>query len=145
MKKLIYFVLFTFIVVSCNSDDETTVNNFDVIGSWNWTSTKGGINGGNINETPTTTEKSIVLILTSSYDFSVTENGSQVSNGKYELKMEKSIYSGEMERFISFKTIDQRHVGFVQSGIINITQNGEMLKISDNNYDGVISLFEKIK
>ncbi len=130
-------------VVSCNSEDKTTINNLDLIGKWNWTSTEGGINGG-INQTPTTTGKTIHLTLMSNYNFLMTENGNEISNGTNELAMKKSIYSREMERFMILETIDQLYVGFVKNGIVNIDQN-QLLQISDNNYDGIGSVFEKIE
>ena len=143
MKNLICLFILTLGIISCSSDDETRIDNSDLIGNWNWTNTDGGI-GFHIHETPETTGKIIHLNLNGNYEYSVTENGTEISNGIYELIMNKSIYSGEMERFIILQTIDQQYLGFVKNGIINIDEN-EKLNISDNNADGVGSEFVKIE
>ena len=143
MKKIIYIFILTLGIISCSSDDETKIDNSDLIGKWNWTNTDGGI-GFHIHETPETTGKIIHLNLNENYEYSVTENGIEISNGIYELIMKESIYSGEMERFIELQTIDQQYLGFVKNGIINIYEN-EKLNISDNNADGIGSEFVKIE
>jgi len=143
MKNLIYLFILTLGMISCSSDDETKIDNSDLIGNWNWTNTDGGI-GFHIHETPETTGKIIHLNLNENYEYSVTENETEISNGIYELIMKKSIYSGEMERFIKLQTIDQQYLGFVKNGIINIDEN-EKLNISDNNADGIGSEFVRIE
>ena len=77
------------------------------------------------------------------YKYSVTEDGTEISSGIYELTMKKSIYSGEMERFIQFPE-NQQYIGIVTRGIIRTYEN-KKLDISDNNYDGIGSGFEKIE
>jgi|TARA_B110000967_G_C18429542_1_gene337795 hypothetical protein len=143
MKNLIYLFILALGMISCSSDDETKIDNSDLIGNWNWTNTDGGI-GFHIHETPETTGKIIHLNLNENYEYSVTENETEISNGIYELIMKKSIYSGEMKRFIKLQTIDQQYLGFVKNGIINIDEN-EKLNISDNNADGIGSKFERIE
>ncbi|MBJ7882502.1 hypothetical protein [Gelidibacter salicanalis] len=143
MKNLIYLFILILGIISCSSDDETRIDNSDLIGNWNWTNTDGGI-GFHIHETPKTTGKIIHLNLNENYEYSVTENGTEISNGIYELIMKKSISSGEMERFIKLQTIDQQYLGFVKNGIINIEEN-KKLYISDNNADGVGSKFVRIE
>ena len=142
MKKLICILTLTLGIISCDSDDDSRIDNSDLVGKWNWTITAGGLIY--FEETPDTTGKTIHLTLTDNYDFSITENGNEISNGTYELTLKKSIYSGEMERFIKLLTIDQQYVGFVKNGIVNVHQN-ENLEISDNNYDGIGSGFIKIE
>jgi hypothetical protein len=143
MKKLIYLLVFTLGIISCNSADETTINNSDLIGEWDWTLTAGGING-DINNTPASTGNTIHLILNNNYKFTVTKDGNAILNGTYKLSMKKSIYSGKMERFISLETIDELYLGFVKFGIVTIAQD-QTLQISDNNPDGITSSFVKIK
>ena len=142
MKKLIYLFVLTLVITSCNSEDEIQINNSDLVGKWNWTGTSGGLIY--FEETPETTGKTINLTLTEKYGFSITKNENEISNGTYELTMQKSIYSGKMERFIKLLTIDQKYIGFVKNGIINVHQN-KNLEISDNNYDGIGSGFIKIE
>ena len=142
MKNLIYLFILTFGIISCSSDNETEINNSDLVGEWNWTNTDGGI-AAHIHETPETTGKIIRLNLMGNYQYSVTENGTEISSGIYELNMKKSIYSGEMERFIKFPE-NQQYIGIVTRGIIKTYENNK-LDISDNNYDGIGSGFEKIE
>lgn len=142
MKNLIYLLILTFGVISCSSDNEIDINNSDIIGEWNWKSTEGGI-ANNIHETPTSTGKIIHLNLMRNYKYSMAENGIEISSGVYELIMKKSIYSDEMERFIQL-TNDHKHLEVVTSGIIKTYENNK-LDISDNNFDGIASSFEKIE
>ncbi|RXG17819.1 hypothetical protein DSM03_101518 [Leeuwenhoekiella aestuarii] len=142
MKNLIYVFILALGMISCSSDDQTRIDNSDLIGDWNWTNTDGGI-GFHIHETPETTGKIIHLNLKGNYEFSVTENGTEISNGTYELIMKESIYSGKMERLIQFPENEQ-YLGFVKTGIINSYKN-EKLNISDNNADGIGSEFVRIE
>jgi hypothetical protein len=141
MKKLIYLFVLTLGIISCGSDDETEISNSDLVGIWNWTGTSGGLIY--FEETPETTGKTIHLTLMENYNFSITENGNEISSGTYELTMKKSIYSGEMERFIQFPE-NQQYTGIVNRGIIK-TYETNKLDISDNNSDGIGSGFIKIK
>ena len=141
MKKLIYLFILTLGIISCSSDNETQISNSDLVGKWNWTGTSGGLIY--FEETPETTGKEIHLSLTENYHFSISENGNEISNGIYELTMKKSIYSGEMERFIQFPE-NQQYLGIVTSGIIK-TYETNKLDISDNNHDGIGSGFIKIE
>ena len=142
MKNIIYLFILTLGIISCSSDNETEINNSDLVGEWNWTNTDGGI-AAHIHETPETTGKIIRLNLMGNYEYSVTENGTEISSGIYELNIKKSIYSGEMERFIQFPE-NQQYIGIVTRGIIK-TYEINKLDISDNNYDGIGSGFEKIE
>ena len=141
MKKLIYLFVLTLGIISCSSDDETEISNSDLVGIWNWTGTSGGLIY--FEETPETTGKTIHLTLMDNYDFSITENGNEISSGTYELTLKKSIYSGKMEKFIQFPE-NQQYTGIVNRGIIKIYETNK-LDISDNNYDGIGSEFEKIE
>lgn len=141
MKKLIYLFVLTFGIISCSSDDETEISNSDFVGIWNWTGTSGGLIY--FEETPETTGKTIHLTLMDNYDFSITENGNEISNGTYELTLKKSIYSGETEKFIQFPE-NQQYTGIVNRGIIK-TYETNKLDISDNNPDGIGSGFIKIE
>jgi hypothetical protein len=140
--KKIYIFILTLGIISCSSDDEIGIDNSDLIGNWNWTNTDGGI-GFYIHETPESTGKIIHLNLNGNYEYSVTENGIEISSGVYELIMKKSIYSGEMERFIQFPE-NQQYLGIVTQGIIK-TYETNKLDISDNNHDGIGSGFIKVE
>ncbi len=148
MKKVkqtkwpVFFMLILFAIFSCSSDEITEIDNSDLVGNWNWTTTDGGI-AFNIHETPETTGKIIHLNLSKNYTFSITENGDEISNGTYVLIMKKSIYSGELERFIQFPE-NYQYTGIVMNGIIKIDESNK-LDISDNNYDGIGSGFVRIE
>ena len=141
MKKTIYIFIFTLLLFSCNNNDLTKIENSDLIGKWNWRSTKGGI-GGHINDTPQTTGKTIHLILSSDYTFSVIENGDTIADGTYLLTTRKSIYNGEMERFIDY--VEKDNSKRFWSGIIT-TYKTNKLDILSNFYDGVGSEFVRIE
>lgn len=141
MKKLIYLFILTLGITSCSSDDETTIDNSDLIGKWNWTMTEGGING-NINETPSTTGKAYKLNLNANYTYLLLENETEISSGTYELSMKESIYSQDTERFITYSDSFQQPQNLVISGIVR-TYEIKNLIISDNNHDGIRSKFEK--
>lgn len=141
MKKLIYLFFLTLGTFSCSSDDESEISNLDLVGLWNWTGTSGGLVYH--EETPESTGKTIHLILKDNYDFSIIENGNEISSGTYILSLKKSIYSEKTERFIQFPE-NLQYTGIVNRGIIK-TYETKMLNISDNNYDGIRSGFTKIE
>lgn len=142
MKKIIIIFISAIGFISCSSDDNTKIDNSDLIGKWNWISTDGGI-AFNIHETPTSTGNTFQLSLMKNYLYSIAKNGNEVSSGNYELVMKKSIYSGEMERFITYSETENQELKNVAiSGIIKVYEINK-LHISDNNYDGIGSGFVK--
>lgn len=141
MKKLIYLSLVIIGIISCSAEKTNKVANADLTGTWTWTQTSGGI-AGHINETPETTGKNIELTLNPDYTYSLSENGKKISSGSYSLVMKESIYSAEEERFISFNNDFEHPDAVVISGIIRVT-DANTLSISDNNYDGIGSRFER--
>jgi hypothetical protein len=142
MKKFIIIFIFAIGFISCSSNDETKIDNSDLIGKWNWISTDGGL-AFHIHETPTSTGKTFQLSLMKNYSYSIAKNGNEISTGKYELVMKKSIYSGEMQRFIIYsETENQQLQNVAISGIIKVYEANK-LDISDNNYDGIGSGFIK--
>ncbi|MBJ7883112.1 hypothetical protein [Gelidibacter salicanalis] len=141
MKKLIYLFVLTLGIISCSSDDVKEIDNSDLIGKWNWTGTSGGLIY--FEETAETSGKTIHLTLMENYTYSITENENEISSGNYQLISKKSIYSGELERFIQFPE-NQQYTGIVMGGIIK-TYELDKLDISDNNYDGIGSGFVRIE
>jgi hypothetical protein len=140
MKKLITIFILILGVTSCSSDDEVKINNSDIVGKWNWFSTDGGI-GYHIHENPESTGKEIELNLRQNYSYSIKENGTEISNGTYELSMRDSNYSTEQERFITCSG-NYQNQNVVLSGIIRVI-NIDTLTISDNYDDGIGSGFKK--
>lgn len=142
MKKMVYLFVLTLGIISCSSDDEIKINNSDLVGIWNWYSTDGGI-AYHIHENPESTGTEIELHLNSNYSYEIIENGTEISNGTYELSMRESIYSTEQERFITYSESYQNQ-NVVISGIIRIISS-DTLTIADNYVDGVGSGFKKIE
>lgn len=142
MKKIVIIFILAIGFISCTADGQTEITNSDLTGKWNWVSTDGGI-AANIHKAPASTGNTLQLSLMKNYTYSITQNGTVVENGKYELVLKKSIYSGEMERFIqSTKTEGEQSQSIVTTGIIKIYETNHM-SISDNNYDGIESKFVK--
>lgn len=141
MKKLIYLSLVIIGIFSCSAEKTNKVANADLTGTWNWTQTSGGI-AGHINETPETTGKNIELTLNSDYTYSLSENGRKISSGSYNLVMKESIYSEAEERFISYTNDFEHPDAVLITGIIRVSDTNA-LSISDNNYDGIGSGFER--
>lgn len=141
MKKVILMSTFIFSLFSCTKEDNLPLNS-DLEGKWNWTSTKGGV-GNNIDETPTSTEKTVVLILNKNNTYSILENNSEISNGTYEVKTKKSVYKKDMERFVSYsKNVQISNV--IVSGVFRVQSSGN-LSILDNKADGLQSDFKKVE
>ena len=142
MKKIVIIFILTIGFISCTADGQTETTNSDLTGKWNWVSTDGGI-AANIHKTPASTGNTLQLSLMKNYTYTITQNGAVVTSGKYELVSKKSIYSGEMERFIQFtETEGEQSQNIVINGIIKIYETNHM-SISDNNPDGVGSKFVK--
>jgi len=142
MKKIVIIFILAIGFISCTADGQTEITNSDLIGKWNWVSTDGGI-AANIHKTPASTGNTLQLNLMKSFTYSITQNGNVVENGKYELVLKKSIYSGEMEKFIQCtKTEGEQSQSIVTTGIIKVYETNHM-SISDNNPDGIGSKFVK--
>lgn len=125
---------------SCSLNEETTINNNNLIGVWNWTSTEGGI-ASNIHKTPINIGKSIKLTLGNNFKFTLSENNAEIANGIYELSYGNSIYSGELEQFITLN-VDYLNEDVVLKGVISM-DSINYLSILDNKEDGIKSQFEK--
>jgi hypothetical protein len=142
MRSSIYILILILAVSSCSSDEDNHKANSDLFGEWNWEETNGGI-AFHLHATPESTGKTIALNLNDNYTYSISENGNEMTNGSFEIIMKKSIYSGEMERFLQLSA-DQYYTDVVVNGIIR-AYDSEKLDISDNNYDGIGSGFKKVE
>jgi len=140
MKRILLYLLFTFIFIGCNDEFQNLTSGSNLTGTWNWTNTDGGL-AAHIHETPVTTGKTIQLVLNNDLTYKVLENNSEVSSGKYKLTKEESIYSSELGNNITLG--DNFHLQNVElNGIISV-EDGKVLTISDNAYDGIGSRFIK--
>ncbi|QOG02206.1 hypothetical protein [Flavobacterium sp. MDT1-60] len=144
MRKFITLLLVAISLTSCSADEDDKVRNSEFVGKWNWTGTHGGFNF-NSHATPESTGTTLQLNLMKNYTFSILKDGKEIGTGKYKLTMIKSIYTGEMEKYITFDMTNIPEGSyFVTIGIITIYEENK-LSISDNNYDGVGSGFERIE
>ena len=110
----------------------------DLIGSWDWVSTTGGFTG-KLNETPTSTGTAVRLDLLANGRYTIAADSDEQARGTYTITMQRSIYSGEEDRFITYSE-DLPAVGVAFSGIIRLV-GVDSLTIGDNHHDGVGSLF----
>lgn len=144
MSKFITILIAAITFISCGAESENKAQNTDFIGKWKWTGTHGGF-ADHLHETPASTETTLQLNLMKNYTFTILKNGKEVMIGKYELTTIKSIYTGEMEKYITCdmsNNPDGRY--FVTNGVIKIDEENK-LSIDDNNYDGIGSGFERIE
>ena len=110
----------------------------DLIGSWDWVSTTGGLSG-RLNRTPASTGTTVRLDLLANGRYAIAEDSDEHSRGTYTITLQRSIYSGEEDRYITYSK-DLPPVGVAFSGIIRLV-GGDSLTISDNSHDGIGSLF----
>lgn len=141
MKRIITIFILAIGFISCSPNDEIKIDNSDLVGTWNWISTDGGL-ANQIHETPASTGKIIKFHLKKDYTYSIIKNENEILNGSYKLSIKKSIYSGKMVRYIQYSE-NKNLQNIVINGIITIYETNK-LDISDNNYDGIGSGFEKI-
>jgi hypothetical protein len=143
MRKFITLFIVIIGLISCSSDVDDNVRNSGVAGKWNWTGTHGGF-AFHIHDTPASTGNTYQLNLMNNNTFSILKNSVEILTGKYEITMKESIYSGEMEKYITCYMSQNPEAGyFVTKGIITVQDN--KLSISDNYHDGVGSVFERIE
>ncbi|WP_029273461.1 hypothetical protein [Flavobacterium sp. KJJ] len=144
MRRIITFFILAIGFISCSSESKSNFQNSGIYGKWNWVSTDGGF-AFHIHDTPASTGNSIQLSLSKDNTFSITKNGKEVVTGKYELTTQKSIYSGETEKYITCEMGENKEtLNIVTKGIITIDDKNK-LSISDNFNDGVGSGFVGIK
>jgi hypothetical protein len=130
LKGLGFMFLLT-IIVSCSDNDDSS--NKNLIGTWSWVRTDGGI-AFNIHDTPVTTGKNIDLKFTSDGKYFYYTNGIISSEGTYKLSTQKSIVDGATKKSIVFSVGGEM--------IIDKIDNTN-LDLDDNNYDGIGSSYIK--
>lgn len=112
------------IIASCSDNDDNSVDK-NLIGTWSWVSSSGGIAG--TTETPVSTGKNIDLKFTSDGKYFYYTNGIISSEGTYNLEIKKSLLSQTNKNAIIFSNDG--------SMIIEKIDNSNLL-LSDDNYDG---------
>ena len=139
MKQIIKItclpILLGVIIISCSKNTETSVDISNIVGTWQWTKTDGGI-GNNIRETPTSTGKNIDLILTSDNKYSFITNGVITTQGTFVIKLKSCIHDHSMKRVIDFSSSND------QDMMVETVDNSN-LQLSDDVYDGVLLQYIK--
>ncbi len=96
MKKIIIICLFVFTFSSCSKEDDNL--NSNLIGTWNWIGSSGGIDG--ITETPESTGNQIILKISSdTIKNYINEDLKFISEYKIEIK-ESNIYNDNRRTII---------------------------------------------
>lgn len=128
--KGIGFLFLITTIISCSDNDNNSVAK-NLIGTWSWVRTDGGI-AFNIHDTPTTTGKNIDLKFTNKGEYFYYTNGILSSQGTYELSTEKSIVDGTTKISIVFSGAGEMIIAKIDN---------TNLKLDDNNYDGIGSSY----
>jgi hypothetical protein len=134
IKIIKKFILATFAflaLLSCRNDDELDIE--PLVGDWTWVSTSGGING-QINDTPTSTGKTIILSLKDDDTYTFTTNGTVTNQGTFKLYKDVS----------NLDHIERTYIDFSSTGHQMIRSSDETnLYLSDDANDGVESHYKK--
>jgi len=119
------------IIVSCSDNDDNSVDK-NLIGTWSWVSSSGGIAG--TTETPASTGKNIDLKFTRDGKYFYYTNGIISSEGTYKFSTQKSIADGTTKKSIIFSTGGEMVIAKIDNS---------NLELDDNNYDGIGSSYIK--
>ncbi len=131
IKGLGIFFLIT-IMVSCSDENTNIQAEKNLIETWSWVSSSGGIAG--TTETPASTGKNRDLKFTSDGKYFFYTNGVISSEGTYKFSTLKSIVDGTIKKSIIFSAGGEM--------IIDKIDNTN-LYLSDNYYDGFGSYYIK--
>jgi hypothetical protein len=129
IKSLGFLFLLT-ITMSCSDNDDTADKN--LIGTWSWVSSSGGIAG--TIDTPATTGKNIDLKFTNDGKYFYYTNGNLSSEGTYQFSTQKSIVDDTYKKSIIFS---------VGGEMIIAKLDNSNLHLDDNDYDGIGSSYVK--
>ncbi|MTH16501.1 hypothetical protein [Flavobacterium sp. LC2016-01] len=145
MRKIITLFILAIGLISCSSETDANSGKSGIYGKWNWEGTNGGI-AFHLHSTPASTGNSIQLSLNKDNTFSITKNGKITASGNYDITMQKSIFTGEMEKFITCNITEnlQEPLDVTIRGIITNSESNK-LEIAENNPDGIGSGFVRIE
>jgi hypothetical protein len=121
------------IISSCSKNTEKVVKNSNVVGSWEWLRTDGGL-ANQIHDTPVSTGNIVKLRIEEDNKYYMFTNGILTSQGTYLLESRKCIHDQRNKTFINFSSDRDMMVE---------TVNEDLLALSDEAYDGIESLFQR--
>jgi hypothetical protein len=104
-----------------------------LVGAWQWVRTDGGI-GYNIHQTPLSTGKQVALKLVADSTYAVYTNNIITSHGTYRIEMRTCIHDHNQKPFLLFSA---------GNGLMIEAQNTDSLILSDENMDGVESIYKR--
>lgn len=133
MKRLAIPLLFSFILFISCSDDVLKTN--EIMGTWNWISSSGGIAG--VTYTPESTGENIILEFTPDSIYREYRNDTLIIETGFRIILSKSIYSQDSTKMIE-----------LESGVFNrsyVFDSPNDLILRDEMYDGFSSHYRRMK
>ncbi|MFV8327140.1 hypothetical protein [Flavobacterium sp. ZS1P14] len=133
MKK-IFFILIavSLLSISCSESSPCNDSYSNLIGTWIWESSSGGIAG--VTETPASTGGHKKLVFIKEGRMISYNNNVETGNYSYEIRVGKSIYDGSNHYLIYAEN---------EFSYVVLAVDPSNLKIGDNNYDGLVSSYKK--
>lgn len=130
-KTVLSILIIVFIFSSCKKEK----NPFrQLVGKWQWVSTRGGI-AFNIHDTPASTGKEVQLDFSKDARYFIYTNGILSSSGIFTLVQKKCIHDGTNKPFIHFSNNEDQ--------MIHLLNNTD-LEVSDEAADGVGSIYVRL-
>ncbi len=130
MRNVSLFLLigFVFFLSFCSlKNEDNTINEHSIIGTWYWQESRGGIKGSEII-TPESTGVAVRLVFGTNKKVTVFTNGVETGTYTYTIKMGKSIFDNELHYLLNFNEM---------SYVIWKIDDEEMT-IQDNFVDGYV-------
>lgn len=152
--KLFITILICFSILSCTKEKIVDNTNYvktptDLIGSWNWLETSGGIASANYN--PSTTGESIKIELDSLNTYRYFSNGSLVYETKFHIEKTASLFHHGDSTLILIVDSNPKNIYFTKqwSDLISHCyfsfQSTDTLIFRDAAFDGFNHYYSKTK
>jgi len=133
MKRLPLPLIFSFLLFASCSDKVLLETN-EIMGTWNWTGSSGGIAG--VTYTPESTGENIVLEFTQDSVYREYLNDSLIIETEFSIITSESIYDHDSTKMIVFSP------GMIRRSIVFDSPNDLILR--DEAFDGFISNYRRI-
>jgi hypothetical protein len=137
MKKLYFLMIFCAIfILSCSKHRGGCLPDNELVGSWEWVRTDGGI-AGHIHKTPASTGNRIKVQFTAGNTYAFYTNGVLTSQGTYSLEVRNCIHDHSNKNVINFSSSQDPDMMIEKL-------NSSLLELSDDAYDGLTSMYTKM-
>ena len=130
MRNVSLFLLigFVFFLSFCSlKNEDNTINEHSIIGTWYWQESRGGIKGSEII-TPESTGVAVRLVFGTNKKVTVFTNGAETGTYTYTIKMGKSIFDNELHYLLNFN----------ETSYVIWKIDDEEMTIQDNFVDGYV-------